>query len=108
MAAELNNPSAAHLVRLSSQLPSPRQQLPPQISFNSPQPLPSPNYFLPLDSSSNNLQHLQWNVDGLHAHLPRPQTTLDSMPGAIHNDFLFSNPMTAPLPNPGKKSIHPS
>ncbi|KAG0586088.1 hypothetical protein KC19_2G063200 [Ceratodon purpureus] len=118
MASELNGPSgagaaAAQLARLSTQPSRPdgsRPQLPPQISFNSTRlPItttsspttipdtPSPNYFLPSNSSSSNLQHLQWNVDGFNANhatgLPRSGSqqglnALDSMTNAMRDDFL--------------------
>ncbi|KAG0586992.1 hypothetical protein KC19_2G133300 [Ceratodon purpureus] len=96
MASELNGPSgagaaAAQLARLSTQPSRPdgsRPQLPPQISFNSTRlPItttsspttipdtPSPNYFLPSNSSSSNLQHMQWNTPADLAISPPARST---------------------------------
>ena len=58
---------------------------------------PGNNYYLPSNSSSNNLQHLQWNVEGFNANhctgLPRTGSqqglsALDSMTPAMKDDFL--------------------
>lgn len=106
------NPSGtgAALARLSNQMTGAprvdgsRPQLPPQISFNSTrQPIsttcsnsiptsPSSNYYLPSNSSSKNLQHLQWKVDGFDSNgtIPRSgsQEGLNALDSTLQGDGM--------------------
>ncbi|XP_024362086.1 uncharacterized protein [Physcomitrium patens] len=111
MAAELNpSGTGAALARLSNQMTGAprvdgsRPQLPPQISFNSTrQPIsttcsnsiptsPSSNYYLPSNSSSKNLQHLQWKVDGFDSNgtIPRSgsQEGLNALDSTLQGDGM--------------------